>query len=138
MRKVLRFVALILVALVVMPLAAQMQKDSVDLDAVYKIKREAINDSQVMETLSYISDVYGGRLTGSPHVKLAGDWGLKQKKDWGIKKTHHEFWVSAAVGSTSASTPTSRRPLHIHSSRIRSRGRRELKAPSLATSFLLV
>jgi carboxypeptidase Q len=87
-----RLAAVLLAALVVMPLAAQMQKDSVDLDAVYKIKREAINDSQVMDTLSYISDVYGGRLTGSPNAKLAGDWVLKQMKDWGIANPHYEFW----------------------------------------------
>jgi carboxypeptidase Q len=88
----IRLAAVALAAFVVMPLAAQMQKDSVDLDAVYKIKREAINDSQVMDTLSYISDVYGGRLTGSPNAKLAGDWVLKQMKDWGIANPHYEFW----------------------------------------------
>ena len=71
-----------------MPLAAQMQKDAVDLDAVYRIKREAINDSQVMDALSYISDVYGGRLTGSPNAKTRfGDWVLKQMKDWGNRKS---------------------------------------------------
>jgi carboxypeptidase Q len=88
----IRLAAIALAALVVMPLAAQMQKDSVDLDAVYKIKREAINSSQVMDTLSYISDVYGGRLTGSPNAKLAGDWVLKQMKDWGITNPHYELW----------------------------------------------
>jgi carboxypeptidase Q len=92
LRRSVKCAALALVALVVMPLAAQMQKDSVDLDAVYKIKREAINDSQVMDTLSYISDVYGGRLTGSPNVKLAGDWVLGKMKDWGLANPHYEFW----------------------------------------------
>jgi carboxypeptidase Q len=91
-RKTVRLAAIFLAALVVMPLAAQMQKDSVDLDAVYKIKREAINDSQVMDTLSYISDVYGGRLTGSPNARLAGDWVLGKMKDWGLTNPHYEFW----------------------------------------------
>jgi hypothetical protein len=91
-RNSIRLAAIALAALVVMPLAAQMQKDSVDLDAVYKIKREAVNSSQVMDTLSYISDVYGGRLTGSPNAKLAGDWVLKQMKDWGITNPHYELW----------------------------------------------
>ncbi len=93
MSKAFRCLAFALVALVVFPLAAQMQRsDAVDLDAVYKIKREAINNSQVMETLSYISDVYGGRLTGSPNAKLAGDWVLKQMADWGLANPHYEFW----------------------------------------------
>jgi hypothetical protein len=81
-----------LLALMVLPLAAQMSKDSVDLDAVYKIKREAINNSQVMDTLSYISDVYGGRLTGSTNVKLAGDWVLKTMADWKLANPHYEMW----------------------------------------------
>jgi hypothetical protein len=56
LRTAYRCAAIALAALVVFPLAAQMQRsDAVDLDAVYKIKREAINNSQVMETLSYAS-----------------------------------------------------------------------------------
>src|SRR5579863_7859188 len=98
MRKAFRLVAIALAALVVMPLAAQMQKDSVDLDAVYKIKREAINNSQVMDTLSYISDVYGGRLTGSTNTKLAGDWVIKQMQDWGLANPHYERSEERRVG----------------------------------------
>jgi carboxypeptidase Q len=78
--------------LFILPLAAQMHNDSVDLDALYKIKREAINNSQAMDILSYISDVYGGRLTGSPNVKLAGDWVLKQMQDWKLANPHYEYW----------------------------------------------
>src|SRR5580704_4177926 len=78
--------------LFVLPMAAQMHNDSADLDAIYKIKREAINNSQVMDILSYISDVYGGRLTGSPNVKLAGYWVLKQMQDWKLANPHYEYW----------------------------------------------
>jgi carboxypeptidase Q len=92
-RKAIRCTVLALVALVVLPIAAQMmQRDSVDFDAVYKIKREAINNSQVMDILSYISDVYGGRLTGSTNTKLAGDWVLKTMKDWQLDNPHYEYW----------------------------------------------
>jgi len=78
--------------LVIPAVAQQTQQDAVDLDAVYKIKDEAIRDSQVMKTLSFLSDVYGGRLTGSPNVKLAGDWALQQMKDWGLSNVHFETW----------------------------------------------
>jgi len=89
--------SLALLALVVLPIAAQMQKDSVDLDALYKIKQLELstfgpNGSQVMNILSYISDVYGGRLTGSTNTKLAGDWVLKQMQDWGLSNPHYEYW----------------------------------------------
>ncbi|MGA7784252.1 MAG: M28 family peptidase [Candidatus Acidiferrales bacterium] len=92
MRKAYRCGLLALLALVVLPIAAQISSDSVNLDAVYKIKREAINNSKVMDTLSYISDVYGGRLTGSTNVKLAGDWVLKAMGDWGLANPHYEYW----------------------------------------------
>ncbi len=89
-----RFAAIALAALVVMPLAAQMQQnDAVDLNAMYKIKQEALgNSSQVMRTLSFLSDVYGGRLTGSTNVQKAGDWTIAQLKDWGIDNPHLEYW----------------------------------------------
>jgi hypothetical protein len=66
--------------------------DQVDLDTVTKIKREAINNSQVMNILSYITDVYGGRLTGSTNAQLAGDWVIKSMKDWGLANPHYEYW----------------------------------------------
>jgi hypothetical protein len=81
-----------LLAFMVLPIVAQMDRDAVDLNAVYKIKREAINNSQVMDILSYISDVYGGRLTGSTNVKLAGDWVLKTMGAWKLDNPHYEFW----------------------------------------------
>jgi carboxypeptidase Q len=92
--KAFRLAALALAALVVMPLAAQMQQsDAVDLNAMYKIKQEALgNTSQVMKTLSFLSDVYGGRLTGSTNVQKAGEWTLGQLKDWGIDNPHMEYW----------------------------------------------
>jgi carboxypeptidase Q len=92
LRKAYRFAALGLLAFMVLPIVAQMDRDAVDLNAVYKIKREAINNSQVMDILSYISDVYGGRLTGSTNVKLAGDWVLKTMGAWKLDNPHYEMW----------------------------------------------
>lgn len=92
--------------LVIPALAQQTQQDSVDLNAVYKIKDEAIRDSQVMKTLSFLSDVYGGRLTGSPNAKLAGDWALQQMKNWGSRTFISKRGSSGAGGSTNASVRT--------------------------------
>ncbi len=91
MRKALLCGGLVL-ALLVLPVFAQMRNDAVDLDAVYKIKREALGNSQVMDILSYLTDVYGGRLTGSTNARLAGDWTLNTLKSWGLANPHYEFW----------------------------------------------
>ncbi|HKC57180.1 MAG TPA: hypothetical protein VKC35_13690, partial [Vicinamibacterales bacterium] len=50
-------------AIVSSPLVAQ---EAVDLDAVHKIRQEALQNSQVMEHLFYLTDVSGSRLTNSP------------------------------------------------------------------------
>ena len=45
--------------------------DKVDLDALAQIKTEAIQHSQVMENLFWMSEVYGPRVTNSRNHKLA-------------------------------------------------------------------
>ncbi|MFN5102393.1 MAG: hypothetical protein ACK5GJ_06325, partial [Planctomycetota bacterium] len=54
------------------------QSDSVNTEIVDKIKQEGMERSKVMETISYLTDVSGPRLTGSPETKLAGEWAKKR------------------------------------------------------------
>jgi hypothetical protein len=49
-------------------------RDQPDYDAIYRLKDEGFNHSQVMEIESYLTDVYGPRLTNSPNIKAAGNW----------------------------------------------------------------
>jgi carboxypeptidase Q len=78
-------------ALFVLPLAAQWPAgEKVDLDAVYRIKEEGLQRSKVMEITSYLTDVYGPRLTGSPNIKEAADWTQKTLKEWGLANIHLE------------------------------------------------
>lgn len=56
------------------------------------IKKHGLEESQVMETASWITDVYGPRLTGSPMLDKATDWAQKQLKDWGMSNVHLEEW----------------------------------------------
>jgi len=69
-----------------------MPQERVDLDAVYKIKDEGLNRSQVMSTLSYLTDVYGPRLTGSPQTKAAGEWAKKKLSEWELVNVNLETW----------------------------------------------
>ncbi|MBI3462590.1 MAG: peptidase M28, partial [Planctomycetes bacterium] len=81
-------------------LCAQSPAEKVDLDVVAKIKEEALNRSQVMATLSYLTDVYGPRLTGSPNIKAASDWAVKQLGEWGVDNAHLETWGPFGRGWT--------------------------------------
>jgi hypothetical protein len=43
-------------------------------DPIVRIRDEGLNRSQVMQTLSYLSDVIGPRLTASPNMHRAINW----------------------------------------------------------------
>src|SRR5204862_5223764 len=89
-----RFATTALIAVLVgLPLAADWPvAEKLDLDAIYRIKEEGLQRSQVMEIESYLTDVYGPRLTGSPNVKEAADWAQKTMQDWGLANVHLETW----------------------------------------------
>ena len=44
-------------------------EDTPTSDVVWKIRREAVDRSQILSTLHVLTDVYGPRLTGSPNLK---------------------------------------------------------------------
>jgi len=71
------------------PLAAQ---EKIDTAAITRIKAEEQNRSQVMEIASWLTDVYGSRLTGSPSAKAAGDWTVKKLTEWGMANAKMETW----------------------------------------------
>jgi len=83
-------------AIVSSPLVAQ---EAVDLDAVHRIRDEALQNSKVMEHLFYLTDVSGSRLTNSPGFFSAADWVVKQLGEWGIS-ARQEKWGPYGRGWT--------------------------------------
>ena len=67
-------------------------------DVVAKIKDEGLNRSQVMQTLSYLTDVIGPRLTGSPNLKKATAWTLDRLKQMGLSNVRTESWGEFGMG----------------------------------------
>jgi carboxypeptidase Q len=61
-------------------------------DVFAQIRKEGMENSQIMRTLHYFTDVYGPRLTGSPNLLAAGNWAVKQMTDWGLENAHLEPW----------------------------------------------
>ena len=90
------FAAALLALVASTPLVAQ---DSVDLDAVHRIREEALQNSQVMDHLFYLTDVSGSRLTNSPGFFSAADWVVKRLGEWGIS-AHQEKWGPFGRGWT--------------------------------------
>ena len=66
--------------------------ESIDYDAIYRIKDEAVNRSQVMETLSFLTDVHGPRLTNSPNMRAAAAWAKQRLEGYGLEKVALEPW----------------------------------------------
>jgi carboxypeptidase Q len=61
-------------------------------DVIDKIRDEGMNRSQVMNTLSYLTDVIGGRLTNSPSMKRANEWTRDTMAKWGMQNAKLEAW----------------------------------------------
>lgn len=59
-----------------------------------------MNRSQVMQTLSYLSDVIGPRLTASPNAKRANEWTRDKLASWGLQNGHLEAWGPFGRGWT--------------------------------------
>lgn len=79
-------------AALVMLVSAPMAQEKIDKDMQWKIRREAMENSQIMHTMHFLTDVYGPRLTGSPNLKAAQDWVVKETTRWGLKNAHLEPW----------------------------------------------
>jgi hypothetical protein len=67
-------------------------EEPVDLKVLTRIKAEAFQNSQAMDHLFYLSDVYGPRLTNSPGYREAADWVVKRLESYGLQNVKLEKW----------------------------------------------
>lgn len=66
--------------------------EHLDSASFSRIRSEEMDRSQVMDFVSWLSDVYGPRLTGSPNTRAAADWAIKEMTGWGLENVHLESW----------------------------------------------
>ena len=59
-----------------------------DADMANKIRAEGFYKSEVMHTLTGLTDEIGPRLSGSPQMKAANDWTLKKLSSWGLENAY--------------------------------------------------
>jgi carboxypeptidase Q len=69
------------------------QAEKLDYATLGRIRDEGLNRSQVMDHISWLSDVYGPRLTGSPAIQQASEWAMKKFSEWGLTNVHQEKWA---------------------------------------------
>ena len=75
-------------------------EERIDTEINAKIRKEGTDNSKIMRTLHYFTDVYGPRLTGSPNLKSAGEWAVKEMGSWGFTNGHLEPWDWGKPGWT--------------------------------------
>lgn len=63
-----------------------------DLEMVDKIKTEGIDNSQIMNFASWLTDVYGPRLTNSPQLEYARQYVKSQFDELGLQNAHYHQW----------------------------------------------
>jgi carboxypeptidase Q len=89
MRLISSVVAHSAILILALPTGAQ---ELIDQAAIDRIKQEGVRRSQVMETASWLTDVYGPRLTNSPIARQAGEWSVNRMKEWGLTNPHLEWF----------------------------------------------
>jgi carboxypeptidase Q len=85
-----------------LPLGAASEK--IDYEGINKIKQLGMNaaTSQVMDISSWLTDVHGPRLTGSPNTQKAGEWAVAKMKEWGLQNVALEPWVDRKWTATAS------------------------------------
>lgn len=66
--------------------------EKVDGEMMKKIRGEGMERSQVMETLTWLTDVVGHRLAGSPNMMKSHEWTRAKLAEWGLVNAAVEPW----------------------------------------------
>ncbi|HWK11234.1 MAG TPA: hypothetical protein VNR64_14335, partial [Vicinamibacterales bacterium] len=79
-----------------LPLGAASER--IDYQAIEKIKQQGLDPahSKVMDIASWLTDVNGPRLTGSPNIQKAADWAVQEMQSWGLQNVTREPWTNRA------------------------------------------
>ncbi len=74
--------------------------ESLDYSALAAIRALGLDPerSEVMKTASYMMDVLGPRLSGSPGIKRSAEWVVEKLKGWGLTGAAMEPWLTDPTG----------------------------------------
>ena len=94
MKKILYAAALICLSMCLSAAAGE----PVDEQVIASIKMEGFQNSQLMDTAFYLTEVHGPRLSGTPSMKAAAEWSRDRLAEWGLENAHLESWELAVPG----------------------------------------
>lgn len=89
------FEVLLLLFIFTFPLLAQ---EKIDYQMMQRIRQEGLQNSKVMEFMSYLCDVYGPRLAGSQQYRDAGKWAVGKFTELGLEKAALESYGTLGRG----------------------------------------
>jgi hypothetical protein len=77
------------------------EAEALNYDALALLRQVGLAEeaSEVMSTASYLMDVLGPRLSGSPGWRKSADWVVQKLKGWGIGNAGLEAWPNDPTGS---------------------------------------
>ena len=82
MKNAFRLIAVVvLLQSFILPVAV-MAQDTKQAEVYAAIRKEGMDNSKIMNTMHYFSDVYGPRLTGSPNHVNAAKWAAREMMSW--------------------------------------------------------
>jgi hypothetical protein len=93
------FCLIVMLLALVVVLPAQVAEKA-DTAIISKIKDEGFTRSHIMETLSWLTDVYGPRLGWSPEYNQAAEWARAKLAEWGLENARLEKFGPVGRGWT--------------------------------------
>lgn len=66
--------------------------DQPDTLILSRMRKQGIDNSQVMDVLSMLTDVNGPRLTNSPGYRKAAEYARGKLQSWGVENVHFDYW----------------------------------------------
>lgn len=88
----IRFAVVILVLHSFVLPSALMAQTASQAEVFAAIRKEGNEKSKIMNTMHYLADVYGPRLTGSDNHVNAAKWAAREMTSWGFDKAELEPW----------------------------------------------
>lgn len=91
-RRLVLCLALMLPLVAVTAARSVAETETADLNAIDRIRHEALSRSEVMRIAAVLTDAYGPRVSGSPQLREAAEWSVGRLKGWGIDDARVENW----------------------------------------------